>query len=310
MTVKGPIVEAVDIGNVADAPFVRLPDLKHLFERRARRLRQLAEGHTLAPFLTFMADLALAQHAALEAMPPGILPAAGDLALLREHRTAPLDHQTWRRDPSWRQALAHLLERLGAAPMPEAASQARAELVQLDEVGLERLAERLLEGTVGKAELALSCFAAAALQAYWSRMAALIDPASLGPLERQCDCPVCGSPPLASIMPSTPSLERTRYLVCRLCSTEWRYVRIKCAHCQSTKGIAYEEIAQGQGQVKAETCDECKTYTKIFYAERDAAIEAFADDLASLGLDVLVSEAGWQRAAANLFLLPGEVVSH
>ncbi|MBI1777056.1 MAG: formate dehydrogenase accessory protein FdhE [Proteobacteria bacterium] len=310
MTVKGPIVEAVDIGNVADAPFARLPNLQRLFQRRASRLKHLAEGHALRPFLLFMAEIAQAQHEAVQAMPPGTLPLAGDLDLLREHRTAPLDRMTWRRDSSWRAALAHMLHALKAAPMPEAAAKARDLVLCMGEGAQEQLALRVLEGTVRGEELALASFVAAALQAYWSRMAALLDPASLGPLERQCDCPVCASPPIASLMPATPSLERTRYLACALCATEWHYVRIKCANCESTKGIAYQEIAGAKAHVKAETCEECKTYTKIFYGERDAEIEPLADDLASLGLDVLVGDAGWHRANPNPFLLPGEVVTH
>jgi FdhE protein len=56
--------------------------------------------------------------------------------------------------------------------------------------------------------------------------------------------------------------------------------------------------------VKAETCDECRTYTKILYKDKDPESESFADDLATLGLDVLVGEAGWARATPNPFLVP------
>jgi len=96
-----------------------------------------------------------------------------------------------------------------------------------------------------------------------------------------------------------------RFLVCALCATEWHLVRIKCANCHSTKGIAYLEIEGGVGLVKAETCDECRTYTKIIYIEKDPNAEVFADDLATLGLDIMVDEAGWRRATPNPLLLPG-----
>ena len=39
MTLKGAVVEPIDIGNVAQPPFVRLPDLEKLFERRVVRLQ-------------------------------------------------------------------------------------------------------------------------------------------------------------------------------------------------------------------------------------------------------------------------------
>jgi FdhE protein len=38
--------------------------------------------------------------------------------------------------------------------------------------------------------------------------------------------------------------------------------------CQSTKGIAYRHVAGQLPAVKAETCDECRTYTKIVHKDR------------------------------------------
>ncbi len=117
-------------------------------------------------------------------------------------------------------------------------------------------------------------------------------------------CPICGSPPVASVVHAAGSLHGARFLHCALCSTQWHFVRIKCPNCTSTKGIAYQHIQGGNGAVKAETCDECGTYTKILYLEKDHQLEPFADDLASYALDVLVEEAGWQRATPNPFLMP------
>ena len=59
------------------------------------------------------------------------------------------------------------------------------------------------------------------------------------------------------------------------------------------------------GAVKAETCDECGTYAKLFYEAKDPGIDPYADDLASLALDLMVSEAGWARHAPNPLLLVG-----
>ena len=98
------------------------------------------------------------------------------------------------------------------------------------------------------------------------------------------------------------SLQAVRFLICPLCASEWHGVRIKCVHCQSTKGIAFQQIEGQPSPVKAETCDECRTYTKILYQEKAPDAEPLADDLASFALDVLVEEAGWSRAAPNPFL--------
>jgi hypothetical protein len=49
---------------------------------------------------------------------------------------------------------------------------------------------------------------------------------------------------------------------------------------------------------RAETCDESRTYAKVFYEAKDTGVDdAYADDLATLGLDIVVGEAGWSRHA-------------
>ena len=57
--------------------------------------------------------------------------------------------------------------------------------------------------------------------------------------------------------------------------------------------------------VKAETCDACRTYAKVLYEAKDTAVDPYADDLASLALDLMVAEAGWARHAPNPLLLMG-----
>jgi len=108
----------------------------------------------------------------------------------------------------------------------------------------------------------------------------------------------------------------TRYLHCALCSSQWHLVRIKCARCLQTKGIHYQSLQQADAQepatgapraaVEAETCDECGHYLKIVHMERDAHVEPVADDLATVTLDLLVSEAGFERHGVNLMLLFGD----
>ena len=94
-----------------------------------------------------------------------------------------------------------------------------------------------------------------------------------------------------------------RFCACSLCGTWWNYVRIKCVTCGSTKGIAYQEIDGGAGTIKAETCSECGTYVKILQQQKDPSLEPIADDVASLGLDLLVRETGLRRAGVDPFLI-------
>jgi FdhE protein len=88
-----------------------------------------------------------------------------------------------------------------------------------------------------------------------------------------------------------------------LCGTLWHYVRIKCVLCGSTKGIGYKEIEGEGGSIKAETCDSCHSYVKVLYQVRSAELEPVADDVASLGLDILLSDSEYRRGGYNPFLL-------
>jgi FdhE protein len=78
-----------------------------------------------------------------------------------------------------------------------------------------------------------------------------------------------------------------------------------CITCGKSGALALKSIEGDGGAVKAETCDDCHTYAKLLYAAKDTQVDAFADDLASLALDVLVADAGWSRHAPNPWLLLG-----
>ena len=66
--------------------------------------------------------------------------------------------------------------------------------------------------------------------------------------------------------------------------------------------MAYRHLEGASEAIKAESCDACHSYRKIFYQEKDLEVDAVADDLASLTLDVLMGEAGYVRASANPLL--------
>jgi FdhE protein len=69
--------------------------------------------------------------------------------------------------------------------------------------------------------------------------------------------------------------------------------------------LSLKSIEGDNGVVHAETCRGCDTYVKLLYEAKDTRVDPFADDLASLALDVLVGEAGWSRHAPNPLLLMG-----
>jgi FdhE protein len=82
-------------GNI---PELRLPDL-HPFAGRARRLRQLAVGHSLGDYLSFAATLAEAQQDQFDRLLSVAMPDADLLARCREHGMPPLAPGGWPRAP-------------------------------------------------------------------------------------------------------------------------------------------------------------------------------------------------------------------
>jgi FdhE protein len=290
------------LGEIADGDPVRLPDLATVFSRRAERLRFLANGHELEGFLRLIAAVVAAQQSALAGLPPGSLPGPAQIAKAKLARQAPLDPASYARDPSWRAALTRILADVDEAMLPEPARAARAALQAASEAELEALADRFLGSDVAAGDAAKVVFVAAALQVAWTRMAALVDKGDLdtGTVDAG-QCPVCGSPPLAGIVSPGGTKFGHRHLHCSLCATAWRYVRVRCVHCGSTDKISFRQIA-GTSTLRAECCESCHGYSKVFYAEKAKPLEPLADDLASLGLDMMVGEEGFARAP-NPFVL-------
>jgi len=83
----------------------------------------------------------------------------------------------------------------------------------------------------------------------------------------------------------------------------WNVVRVKCVLCSSTEGIRYFSVEGKPEAVKAETCECCGGYLKIFYQVNDHLLDPCADDIASLDLDMLLAQEGWRRGGQNPFLL-------
>jgi FdhE protein len=281
---------------------VRLPDLSTLFAQRSRRLRLLARDHQLAPYLTFLADLTAIQHGIQDGLPAVDLPAPDAIALAREHAMPPLDRARFTPDPACDLTLERVLAACGTCLMPEAASVALARVSNADAATLADMVHAVLADAVPVEALAEHVFVAAALQVHFARLAAGLDAKRLVPVGDGA-CPVCGGPPVASLVVGWNGAHGARFCACSLCATFWHYVRVKCTVCGSTKGISYEEVEGGLGTVKAECCSECRSYVKILDQRTDPALDPVADDVASLGLDLLVRETGLRRGGVDHFLL-------
>jgi FdhE protein len=309
-------------------PRLLLPQARSLFVTRAARLRQLARneiqgipvGETLSGYLLLMAALVDAQAAATHSLPAQTfaLPDDADIALSLEHNMPPLP-VSGARSPSWRSVFVALLDHL--EPVVENQPQIAAVLAELrglESAQLEGCADAVLAELTDGVNPLHAPFVAAALQVVWTMRASQLDAQRVQPLVTNTLCPVCGAHPVAGVIRIGGQSQGYRYLQCSCCASEWHMVRVKCSCCEHTSKIAYQSLtpadeaaaapevvnkANDPSKVaRAETCDDCHTYRKIFNQEHDYNVEPLADDLASLALDLLVGEAGYSRASGNPLL--------
>lgn len=309
-----------------EVPFLRLPERSTLFAERALRLRRLAAGHAMRDYLVFVAEIAEAQHEVLQSLGPLALPDERELQDAARQGVPPLPAVAWPRDPAWRgglrRMLARLAGRLAAAPGP--VTQTIAQLAAASDEHLEQQADRLLSGVMLGLDLGTAPLIGAALQVYWVQLVAQVQAAHgagrdapFGRIDDAAACPCCGSRPTASITRLGAEVSGLRYLHCGLCAAEWQRVRITCGRCGNSEGIYYHALqpvadapasatAAAPGAVQAECCDACGHYLKIVHMEKDPQVDPLADDLASVTLDLLVSDAGLQRHGVNLLLLFGD----
>jgi FdhE protein len=287
-------------------PRIRLPSAQEPFASRAARLRQLAApgaaGQAIAAYLRLMAAVTERQAAALAAC-AARLPTENDLARARTHHMPVLHATGWPRPSAWRELAVELAATAAATPgAPAALHEVHERLRAAAPAELEAQADALLAAHTAAIDLAAAPFLMAALQVQWVAVASRLGGQAITPLEVPGVCPACGTLPVASVVRADRDSQGYRYLHCPLCATEWHLVRVTCSHCQDTAHIAYHSIEGGTDAVRAESCDECHTYRKILYQEKDPDVEPVADDLASVSLDLLMAEAGYHRGSANPLL--------
>lgn len=293
---------ASTIGAVVAPPFVKLPDPMELYRVRAARFRALAGASNLGPYLAFLGGLCELQHTCQIGLPPVDAPGAEEQGCAHDHAMPPLDRDRFTADAAFDETLARLIVGGAELAMPDTARAALARVAAMDGVGRAALACAVVTDAVPAEALAEHLFPAAAIQVHFSRLAAGLDPARLVRVGEGV-CPVCGGPPVASLIVGWQGAQGARFCACAHCQTLWNEVRIKCVVCGSGEAITYQEVEGGAGHIKAENCGKCSCYVKIMHQHKNPALDPVADDVASLGLDLLMRETGARRAAFNPFLM-------
>ncbi len=293
-----PEDEIKQAANSFQHPALLFANPKNLYERRAKRLRDLAKDHPFADYLNFAAQVVDAQLVALTENPL----AKQDIQF---ESIRPLDVKKWQRDGKWREYLTALLAEL----KPTANETVQATIEWLEKAAndeLEQLADHLLAQNFTQVESDKAIFIWAALSVYWLQLAQQLPRGTqIESAEGLQFCPVCHSAPVASVI-QFGSSQGLRYVHCSLCETEWNMVRAQCTNCGHSKELDYWAIDDDNAPVKAESCGDCHSYLKVVYQEKDPYVEPVADDLASLFLDIEMGEKNLSRSGLNPFIFPAE----
>jgi FdhE protein len=256
-------------------------------------------------WLTFMAQLAAAQHQAVMALSTLPIPTLDEIDLATSAGMPPLTTMSHRRAPAWQDGLARILDAMALVELPDQAREVAMQLRAKPSDEMEHLADQFLLQHVDIADAGAALYIAAALQVYLTALAARLPVERLHLLPQRGLCPCCGATPSAGLITATGKTPGARYLYCSLCSTSWNHVRATCITCGESRQIVLESIEGDESAVKAETCGSCGSYAKLIYQKQDPQADPYADDFATLGLDILAAEAGWSRHAPNPLVLVG-----
>lgn len=110
-------------------------------------------------------------------------------------------------------------------------------------------------------------------------------------------CPMCGSLPSLSLLKEEVG---KRYLFCSYCGYQWRMDRLWCPFCNNKDQESLQYFyGEGEQTHRIDTCEKCHQYIKTIdlriLGESDPSLE----DLATLHLDLLAIQKGYQRPLPN-----------
>lgn len=110
-------------------------------------------------------------------------------------------------------------------------------------------------------------------------------------------CPICGSLPSLSLLKEEVG---KRYLLCSYCGYQWRIDRLFCPFCNNKEQESLHYLfAEGEEVYRIDLCDKCRQYIKTIDYRNLAESDPVLEDIATLHLDILASQKGYQRPVPN-----------
>lgn len=291
------------IGGVPEAPLAFSPKPAELFTRRAKRFAFLAaQDGNLSPYLRFLADLSQLQARLADQLPAPAPLAPQRIELARASRMPPIDRAALATDEALYNTLSQFIDAAEALKMPEPARLALQALKSAGIADRHWLLDNILSDRIPEDSIAPHLFVAAAVQVHLARIAALLDAGQLVRIKTGV-CPACGGKPAtSSVIAGAAGVDNARYATCGCCATQWNEVRVKCLCCGSTKGISYRSVETDEATVKAELCSECNSWVKILYQVKNHSLDPIADNVGSLGLDLLMKDSDYRRGGFDPFI--------
>lgn len=187
-------------------------------------------------------------------------------------------------------------------------------LLAMPDAERHALAKRVLTQDLAADDHNYSIWVHAVLQIIWTHWAQQLKEVDVPTREEREFCPCCGSDAVGGVILNGGELEGLRYLQCNLCNSRWHALRAKCTFCANTKNMSFQSI---EGKTKgvlhgasAECCEACNGYRKTYNLMKEQYADVVADDLASLPVDILLSEKGFLRGGINPYLILDEEKTH
>jgi len=105
-------------------------------------------------------------------------------------------------------------------------------------------------------------------------------------------CPICGSPPVLSILKDGGD----RSLICSFCWHPWSVKRIFCPFCENRDGQTLHYFYnEDEKEFRVDLCDNCKKYLKALDSrETERTIYPPLEQISSLHLDYKAKEMGYE----------------
>ena len=110
-------------------------------------------------------------------------------------------------------------------------------------------------------------------------------------LWQQGYCPICGSPPVLSMLQG----EGKRFLICSFCWHKWPVKRVFCPFCNTTdSSIVHYFFSENEKEYRVYTCENCKKYIKTIDTKNaERRIYPSLEHVVTLHLDMKANEMGF-----------------